>query len=383
MKYAKLLIVVALLVVQAHKASGQTGWKWGVSSIPSYNPGMETTCATIDDSGNVFVSGYLTPFTKGGGVLNYIVYGSDTVYDLDNRQQQIVVKSDSNGILLWAKCSKYANCLPTSIVTDHNGNVYVLGAFTDSSICSFDAVTLTNTATAMYYLVKYSPSGNVLWAKNIAGTNKQIGSGYIGIYEDNNIYVSGGFDSASITIGSTTLTNSSASQDTFDVFLAKYDSLGNPVWAKSFGGHDNDYLQAMTVTPAGNIYLWGTYYSRSLIIGHDTLSNSLTYLTYTRSKPFFAKFDSSGNDIWAEGPNKEINDISQLIYDSLENIYMTGSIDSSFVLGHDTFTDEGGLDIFLQKYDSSGHELWAKNAGSPNADEGFGITLDNCNNVCG
>ena len=51
-----------------------------------------------------------------------------------------------------------------SIATDIYGNVYVAGDFNSSTI-TFGMITLPGG----YFTVKYSPDGNLLWAKNANG----------------------------------------------------------------------------------------------------------------------------------------------------------------------------------------------------------------------
>src|ERR1700753_2209030 len=84
------------------------------------------------------------------------------------------------------------------IVTDAAGNSYVTGTFTSASII-FGTYTLTNTpgfgnpATDLF-IVKYDPSGNVVWAKNYGGTSAAYGvaSGKgIALDGSGNIYVTG------------------------------------------------------------------------------------------------------------------------------------------------------------------------------------------------
>jgi len=51
-----------------------------------------------------------------------------------------------------------------------------------------------------------------------------------------NVYVTGNFNSPTVTFGGTTLINADPSGSTGDIFLAKFDPFGGVIWAKSFGG---------------------------------------------------------------------------------------------------------------------------------------------------
>src|SRR5437868_15493012 len=89
------------------------------------------------------------------------------------------------------------------------------------------------------FLVKYSPSGTVLWARN-------TGSGYFSyiysIASDaiGNIYLTGYFFGSTIICGSFILNNVSSSSVFDDVVIIKFNSSGTVVNAKSFGSANSD-----------------------------------------------------------------------------------------------------------------------------------------------
>ncbi len=53
---------------------------------------------------------------------------------------------------------------------DYDGNSYVVGRF-DSEQIQFGNFTLYGHGNADIFLVKYSPSGGIIWAKNFGGNN--------------------------------------------------------------------------------------------------------------------------------------------------------------------------------------------------------------------
>ncbi len=71
------------------------------------------------------------------------------------------------------------------------------------------------------FLVKYDDSGNVLWAKSAGGTDWDEGNS-VAVDAYGNIYVTGYFDSPTITFDSDNLTNAG----NWDIFLVKYDASG-------------------------------------------------------------------------------------------------------------------------------------------------------------
>ncbi len=374
-KFYCLIHIVAMLCC-ANVSHAQYGWKWGVSDELSTNSGFDTWAAAKDDEGNILVSGF-TAYTASA--YNYIVYGTDTIYNPAAHQQQILIKLDTNGHFLWAKGTEHSTVMPLSLAADHNGNIYVFGYYCDSLYCNFDSIRLYNTNLYMFYVAKYSPAGNVLWAKNVNANSSHYNYGSIGIDSANNVYITGSFDSATLTIGTTTLINH-ATGTNFDIYVAKFDSSGTPLWVKDFGGTGDDYPTCMTVTNAGNCYLSGMYNSNTMTVGSTLLTDSLISGSYTTYLSFIIKLNNSGNVIWAKKQSKELNP-TNIVSNNLENIYMVGYFDSSLILGPDTINSISGMDAFVTKFDSSGNFKWAKSAGGAYADYAYSVGLDSCNNV--
>ncbi len=374
------LFVALLCLVNTGNTYAQYRWEWGISSVPMHNTGFDAWASVTDDSMNVIVAGF-TEIISGVSIAPYIVYGSDTVFNPAPHQQGIVVKADSSGHFRWAAGSQGADNWPYGICTDHAGNVYVFGSYYDNSSCSFGSVTLSNPSLYnMYYLVKYSPSGTVIWAQNVIGNTRTINAGAIGIDNENNIYITGSFDHGTATLGSYTLTNSSAIGDTFDIFVAKYNTSGTVLAASAYGGHMDDYPEAMTVSPIGTLYITGRYFSRSLIIAGHTLTDTLMYGAYPMSMPFIMKADSNTHTLWAKQQPKKVT-VYSISLDAAEHILMAGQMDSTVILGTDTLVSAGNEDILVEKCDSSGNVLWAKRAGDVYAQEVWSIKADHNNNI--
>ena len=127
----------------------------------------------------------------------------------------------------WAKRIGGNNIdIGNSICTDANGNIYVTGLFKSDSII-FGNTTLTHLGFDGIFIVKYDISGNILWAKGISGLGA-IYSNSICSDSNSNVYITGQFTTNSITFDNITLTNNGSTQN---IFIVKYDSLGNVLWA--------------------------------------------------------------------------------------------------------------------------------------------------------
>ena len=370
----RIIPVILLALFSQFTATAQLGWRWVLGSVPELNAGGDIFGTVIDDSEYVIVSG------NANSSSGYIVIGTDTVYNPGHIDQEIVMKLDSLGHIIWAKGSKDADTWPLDLATDHDGNIYSFGVYSRNDSCTFGSVTLLNPALSnMYYLVKYSPAGNVIWARNVLGNTRVSYTGAIGIDSLNRIYVTGAFDAPSVSLGSITLTNASPTGDTFDVFLAEYDVLGNVVNSTSFGGRRDDYTYAMVVTPTGTIYLNGGYASDTIVIGTTILSN-IPPGTHPIRADFFAKFNGLGSVIWAKKLDHNLFP-NAITCDNTERLYMTGGFDSTVMLGADTLVSSSPEDLFVAKFDSSGSAIWGRTAAGAGGSYGLSISADRCSNV--
>ena len=267
----------------------------------------------------------------------------------------------------WAKNAVGVNAESgESIAVDANGNVLVAGHFFSSTV-SFGTFSLTSNGMFDFFIVKYDPAGNVLWAKSGGG---QFFDYAKAIVTDNtgNVYVAGNYYSPTITVGNSTLTSVGGA----DGFLIKYNTAGNQIWAKNIGGDMDDLINGITADQNGNIYITGSFQSSSLVCDNYTLTSPGS------AEAFVTKYNGSGNVIWArnfEGTNDD--DGNAIAVDGSENVFITGKYASPFLtIDSYTLTNQGSSDAFVTKLDALGNALWAKSAGGSFNDSGYEITLD-------
>jgi len=326
----------------------------------------------LDASGNNYVTGTFSSPT--------ITFGTSILTNNFSTKSDIfVVKHDPSGNVIWAKSAGGSSYdISTSVAVDHSGNVYVVGYFQSPTI-TFGASTLINPNPAnasdnYLFLLKYDHNGNEVWAK-YAGGNKSAIAKSVVVDNAGNIYVAGFYQSTSITFGTTTLTSvPSFDPNAADVFLTKYDSSGNVVWAKTIGSDGDDRASSVFVDGSGNIFLSGFFYSAKIGFGTDTLIN-----TYAGTGDIFiAKYSATGNVLWAKsaGGNQEEYPNSMTV-DNTGNIYIVGRFYSPvFPFNHDTLTLVYSPDIFILKYDAGGNPLWAKGLGGNGYDEARSVAAD-------
>lgn len=162
------------------------------------------------------------------------------------------------------------------VCTDSNGNIFATGYFI-SGIIIFGSDTLTNSppqGLSEIFIVKYDPNGNVLWAKSIPGFSSDWGFS-VSADPSGNVFVTGEFSSDTLYFGSSVIVTNTSSTA---VFIAKYDPIGNILWAKSEMGtpNYNDGGYSVSADSFGNAFVVGHFASLSATFGTTTLTNSAT-----------------------------------------------------------------------------------------------------------
>lgn len=277
---------------------------------------------------------------------------------------------------LWAKRAGSAQYDYSKTVTcDNQGHIYIAGGFGTGTLI-FGNDTLVNTSSNAFdaYLTKYDSLGNVIWAKK---TTESVNDDFINsITTDSigNIYATGYFDSDSIRFGSYTLYSYNSS-NYGDVFVVKYDSNGNVIWAKSAGGDYIDQAQGISIDKYGNIYIAGFYYSTTITFGAYTLNGFSSF-----SSAFISKYDTNGNVLYAIKLASS-SQASAIDVDNKGNINCTGLFPgNNLLLGNISLNGNcqvgGCYNYFVVQYDSAFTVKWAKTAG------GTGNGQDAGNAVC-
>ncbi|MEO8759664.1 MAG: T9SS type A sorting domain-containing protein [Bacteroidia bacterium] len=200
------------------------------------------------------------------------------------------------------------------------------------------------------------------WAKKAGGTSEDNGTA-AATDQSGNVYYLGNYYSQNITFGSTTLHNINYGgyNKGADLFLVKYDSCGNFIWAKQAGGNYNTRGKCITTDVAGNVYIGGSFSCDTLKFGALNLVN-----TGTSTNAFVAKYNSSGIAQWAQGSSGDAqNYITAIALDASNNIYATGfSGSSTITFGTNTAANGSGnsgtYNTFITKFDNTGVNLWLR-----------------------
>jgi hypothetical protein len=328
-----------------------------------------------DKQDNVITTGYyygVVDFNPGNG--------SDTLASIDNDNDIYVQKLDSAGNLLWARTmgGSYDD-RGQAIVTDNTGNIYIAGYFTGTA--EFNTGGISQSATAAgnsdAFIAKLSPTGTLLWVKAFGGTDADVING-LAIDRDGNLYVTGYFyDQCDFdpSAGTTTLISNGGK----DIFIAKYSNNGNFVWAKSIGGIDNDYANAITLDTAQNPVATGQYQNTT---DFDPNAGTANLTSNGYGDVFIVKLSTSGTLLWAKGVGStDFDDAGRgIAVDKWNNTILTGyyrgDVDFDPGAGVANFTWQSYNDIYVLKLTGAGNYLWAKTENSSGWEEGYSLTVD-------
>lgn len=314
----------------------------------------------IDQSGNITIIGSYTGTVDFGGVTKTAT-GFSNVF---------VAKYNQSGNLIWVKVlTGSSNILDINGVDyDSQNNVFITGYFLSSVTAEGNTKNAIGGGFDAFY-AKYNSDGTLIWIKSFGGNSGDF-SNNIKSDENGNIFLTGSFEGTA-TFGSITKTSLGAS----DMFIGKVDNNGNFLWVKTAGGSNVDAGRSLAVDISGNIIVGGLFYDNINFEGQ--ISNSLG-----SSDIFIATYSGdSGTLLWKNTMGGVgLDNISDLIIDDNNKLYLTGSFEVSISLGSYLLSSKGSSDIFISKLDATGKILWAKSFGSYINDEGISIIKDSNGN---
>ncbi len=200
------------------------------------------------------------------------------------------------------------------VAVDAAGNVYIAG-YAENTPYGSDFLT-----------AKYGADGQLLWtAMYNGGANDYDWAAAVGLDASGNVYVSG--------------TSHGPGIHNTDFVTIKYSPDGTQQWQSHYDGpsalsYGGDWLSAMVVDSAGNVYVTGGSPSGGTSTGFATI-----------------KYNSDGVEQWvaAHHTTTEFANVWDLDIDAFGNVYITGAVDGQ---------DYHGRDYLTIKYDDNGVEQW-------------------------
>lgn len=196
--------------------------------------------------------------------------------------------------------------------------------------------------------------------------------------QNGNYYVTGYFTNAA-NFGTLSVTGFGFS----DIFIAKYNSAGQPQWVKKAGGSGPDRGYSIYCDQNGNLFVTG-YFTGPATFESTTLNSNAN-----SQDLFIAKYDTNGNLQWVNAVGGNLGDTGYgITSDNSGSVIVTGQYKGTANFGSTTLTsvtdpntNQPSFDVFVVKYDSNGNFLWVQNGAAEFDDRGMDLATDDANNI--
>ena len=257
----------------------------------------------------------------------------------------------------------------------NGSDVFVSGNFLNTaeftSATSGASKNLISNGGADLFFAKFDSNGNLIEALSAGGNLREVAT-EIELDGMGNIYIGGSFESESLSLPSISansispLINSTPGDN--DIFIAKYNSNFELLWAKSYGTTGGETIWDMTVSDAGEIGICGRYFNYQLNFENFALPPG------NQNAGYVAKFDTNGTPLWAfelRSPAPEDFDgrveVTALDFDQNGNLYVASAfggelnidpIGGSTMLYNCSDGDACKHAIIAQYDSSNGHLNW-------------------------
>jgi hypothetical protein len=259
-----------------------------------------------------------------------------------------VIKVDENGNKLWDKSfGGNSNDIPLKIINTNDGNYIIAGYKPLSSYPSYFS---------SYWLIKISPTGDVIWQKYYEGSSFK-GNDLSDIILLSDGYLIGG--SSEANIGNNKSENS---RGFYDYWVIKTDFDGNKIWDKTFGGSSGEILNSIVATPDNGFLIGGQSYSPA---GFDKSQGRYGDGT---DDYWIVKMDANGTKLWDKTFGGSSSDKLKRIINMPDGGYLLAGQSNSPAGSDKSQNSKGDNDYWVIKIDANGNKLWDKNYGGNSND---------------
>ena len=313
----------------------------------------------VDQNNNVYVL----------GAFDDSLFMNNFHYSTLGSRDLFLSKYDSSGQEIWTRhLGSTGLDAARTLAFDQSGNVVLAGSY-ENILYSYSWNDSLRTATNKnLFTARVSPLGNLVSFQRLAWSDGDAVVHDIAIDSENNLYVTGYFTD-SITFSDSAY----RSYAKWDIFISKYDSLGNGIWSRRCGGTDQssfgDYGFAIDVDSSDHVYIAGIFRDTSDFFGTRLISNNASNDIYV------LKLDTAGSLIWLKQFGDSRHDQCRDMLIDKNHIVLTGNFWSSLTINN-TVNSTGQYDIYIAKLDLNGNPLWITSAGGPRWDDSDRVSVD-------
>ena len=304
---------------------------------------------SLDSGSNVIVSGY---YTSTGTVsinnlaLNNTLQASTYTLPSASAGGFFILKYNSTGTLVsFTAFSGSGLCAGTGLAIDVGSNTYVSGYYTSTTPLALSNLALTSslqsasmffpiTATSAPFLLKFSPTGNVVNYTTLLNTTAASQGLAVTVEPGSNVYFTGYYNSSGAPLISNlaVYNYSFPSSSTAASYIVKYSPTSAIQASTSLIGTGACQGQAVTYDAGSNIYVTGYYTTTGTsavnLLTYNSISQSSGYTLPAASAQgaYIVKYSPSGSPllftaITGTGACQGLG----LSLDAGSNLYVTGS----------------------------------------------------------
>lgn len=226
---------------------------------------------------------------------NPFMYEGTTLFPTEN-WDLAVLKLQANGSLVWARRGSGSGYDQLQgIAANENGDVFVATFTIAPQPASFGmgGVVTPIASGKTLYLVKMDATGSGKWIRAVGSSfdpsvSEPEASALTASAVDGTVVWAGEF-AGSLELVSPAISSTGRK----DIFVTKVTSAGNVLWARTFGGANDQYASALAVDADGSIYIAGFFVGQiSVGANHFTSRGG--------EDAFIARLRDDGTVVWAK-----------------------------------------------------------------------------------
>lgn len=268
-----------------------------------------------------------------------------------------VAALDGSGHALWARriAGGYVNT--TAIAVGPSGAIAVGGHFMDTIDVDGLGKPVTSAGKHDAFVAKLAGYGAPMWLRRWGDAeDAQLVTG-VGFDGAGDVYVAGQF-AGTLTFEKprTSVGFVPGGTNTTDVFLAKLDPTGAPIWSRRFGAGGSDGAPRIAVSTTGRVAITGTC-AGSVDFGAGSASCG---------GMFVASLVADGNLVYAHGYSGSTTTHAIGMTPSA-TVSTAHTFSGGLELGGSTLTASSSTDVALGAFGDQGQPLWSHAIGGPAA----------------
>ncbi|MCB2377984.1 T9SS type A sorting domain-containing protein [Hymenobacter sp. BT635] len=372
-RFLRGLLLTALLTPGAAFGQSPT-WHRAAAVVPATRSWSRVDATAADGQGFVYLAGSFSGTIQLDGT---------TLTSSAQADVFIAKWNSTTNTFVWAQRAGGRGNDNVRALAVQGSSVYVGGSF-DTGRAGFGSDSLDWAGGKDGFVCKLTDAGtnaSFAWSKGVGSTRDEEVTALAAT--PTGLYLTGMFSSPTLSLEGRLLTNAAPVSSLMapDLFVAKLTDAGTSAtyaWAERTGGPSTDEVSSMAVE-GSNVYLHGSFYGLTSIIGTTTLTNSASSYA-TTADLFVAKLtDQSSAAAWGwvlpvSGPEWEYSG-SIAAYGS--SVYVTGTYANKNTIrfGNSSLTGTNNMNCYVAKLTDAGAQASWQWVQGPRGDSSWGNAI--------